>query len=97
MVERFLSQTSFTTQEDFIKNFKINVPAKVQLRDNRRTRCGLPNNPQTCIVYGLIIRVNTGYLNVADMKRYTGHDRLVFQSLGIGHGDMVMLILQMLL
>ena len=26
MVERFLSQTSFTTQEDFIKNFKINVP-----------------------------------------------------------------------
>ena len=26
MVERFLSQTSFTSQEDFIKNFKINVP-----------------------------------------------------------------------
>ena len=26
MVKRFLSQTSFTTQEDFIKNFKINVP-----------------------------------------------------------------------
>ena len=26
MVERFLSQTSFTSQEDFIKNLKINVP-----------------------------------------------------------------------
>ena len=26
MVERFLSQTSFSSQEDFIKNLKINVP-----------------------------------------------------------------------
>ena len=26
MVERFLSQTSFTSQEDFKNNFKINVP-----------------------------------------------------------------------
>lgn len=26
MIERFLSQTSFTSQEDFIKNLKINVP-----------------------------------------------------------------------
>ena len=26
MVERFLAQTSFASQEDFIKNLKINVP-----------------------------------------------------------------------
>ena len=26
MVEKFLSQTSFASQEDFIKNLKINVP-----------------------------------------------------------------------
>ena len=26
MVERFLSQTTFSSQEDFIKNLKINVP-----------------------------------------------------------------------
>ena len=26
MVERFLSQTSFSSQEDFNKNLKINVP-----------------------------------------------------------------------
>lgn len=26
MLERFLDQTSFTSQEDFIKNFKIKVP-----------------------------------------------------------------------
>lgn len=26
MLERFLDQTSFTSQEDFIKHFKIKVP-----------------------------------------------------------------------
>ena len=26
MIEKFLSKTSFTSQEDFIENLKINVP-----------------------------------------------------------------------
>ena len=26
MIERFLSQTEFSSQEDFIRNFRINVP-----------------------------------------------------------------------
>ena len=32
MVERFLAQTSFASQEDFIKNLKINVPEKKKKR-----------------------------------------------------------------
>ena len=28
MVEKFLEQTTFTSQEDFIKNLKIKIPRK---------------------------------------------------------------------
>jgi len=28
MVEKFLEQTTFTSQEDFIKNLKIKIPEK---------------------------------------------------------------------
>ena len=41
MVERFLSQTSFSSQEDFIKNLKINVPEP-----------GLPNNLTRTLYFG---------------------------------------------
>ena len=30
MVEKFLEQTTFTSQEDFIKNLKIKIPENLQ-------------------------------------------------------------------
>ena len=93
MVERFLSQTSFTTQEDFIKNFKINVPENFNFGydvvDARAAE--QPDKP------ALLWTNDKGehrQFTFADMKRYTDMTASYFQSLGIGHGDMVMLILK---
>lgn len=63
MVERFLSQTSFTTQEDFIKNFKINVPENFNFGYDV-VDAWLPNNLTNLHCYGLMIRVNTGNLRL---------------------------------
>ena len=58
MVERFLSQTSFTTQEDFIKNFKINVP------ENFNFGYDVVDAWAAEHCYGLMIRVNTNSLHL---------------------------------
>lgn len=50
MVERFLSQTSFTTQEDFIKNFKINVPENFNFGYDVVDAWAAESTWQTCIV-----------------------------------------------
>ena len=59
MVERFLSQTSFTSQEDFIKNLKINVPENfnfgydvvdawaAEQPDRKSTRLNSSHQPQS--------------------------------------------------
>lgn len=63
MVERFLSQTSFTSQEDFIKNFKINVPENFNFGYDV-VDAWLPNNQTNQHCYGLMIRVNTTSLRL---------------------------------
>ncbi|WP_373718734.1 AMP-binding protein [Bacteroides heparinolyticus] len=93
MLERFLSQTSFSSQEDFIKNLKINVPENfnfgydivdVWAAEEPCKKALLWTNDQgECRQY-----------TFADLKAETDRTAAYFQSLGIGHGDMVMLILK---
>ena len=93
MVERFLSQTSFNSQEDFIKNLKINVPenfnfgydvvdAWAEEEPDKKALCWTNDHGEHID------------FTFADLKRYTDQTASYFQSLGIGHGDMVMLILK---
>ena len=51
MVERFLSQTSFSSQEDFIKNLKINVPENFNFGYDV-VDAGLPNNLTRTLYFG---------------------------------------------
>ena len=93
MIERFLSQTSFTSQEDFIKNLKINVPENFNFGYDvvDAWSAEQPDKP------ALLWTNDKGehiQFSFADMKRYTDMTASYFQSLGIGHGDMVMLILK---
>ena len=93
MLERFLKQTSFTSQEDFIKNFEIKVPEDFNFgydvvdawaEENPDKLAMLWTNDQgECIRYSF-----------ADLKKYTDKTASYFQSLGIGRGDKVMLILK---
>ena len=93
MVERFLSQTTFSSQEDFIQNLKINVPENFNFGYDvvDTWAAEQPDKP------ALLWTNDKGehiQFTFADMKRYTDMTASYFQSLGIGRGDMVMLILK---
>ena len=93
MLERFVKQTQFTSQEDFIKNFRIEVPENFNFgydvvdawaaEDPEKEAILWTNDKGACI-----------HFSYADLKKYTDQTASYFQSLGIGHGDKVMLILK---
>ena len=93
MVERFLAQTTFASQEDFIENLQINIPENFNFGydvvDVWATK--QPNKPAL-----LWTDDKGGYrqFTFAEIKHETDKTAAYFQSLGIGHGDMVMLILK---
>ena len=93
MKERFLSQTSFTSQEDFIKNLKINVPENFNFGYDvvDAWAAEQPDKPALLWTNDKDEQIQFSF---ADMKRYTDMTASYFRSLGIGHGDMVMLILK---
>ena len=93
MLEKFVDKLSYESQEDFIKNFKIKVPENFNFgydvvdawadeEPGRKALCWTND-------HGEHIDFSFG-----DMKRYTDQTASYFQKLGIGHGDMVMLILK---
>ena len=93
MIEKYLPQTEFSSQEDFIKNFRINVPENFNFgydivdgwaaEEPDRNALLWTNDHGQCIQF-----------TFADMKKYTDMTASWFRSLGIGRGDKVMLILK---
>lgn len=93
MVERFLTQTSFTSEEDFKANLHFKVPENFNFAydvmdvwaEERPNKLALLwTNEQ-----GAELR-----FTFQDLKEQTDQTAAYFQSLGIGHGDKVMLILK---
>ena len=93
MIERFLSQTEFTSQEDFIRNFRINVPENFNFRYDIVDSWAAEQPDKKALLWtndkGECIQFTFG-----DLKKYTDMTAAYFQSLGIGRGDKVMLILK---
>ncbi len=93
MLERFVKQTTFESQEDFIKNFKVIVPENFNFgydvvdvwADEE------PNRKALCWTNDKGDHVDFTF---AEIKKYSDQTASYFQSLGIGRGDMVMLILK---
>ena len=93
MIEKYLPQTEFSSQEDFIKDFRINVPENFNFgydivdgwaaEEPDRKALLWTNDHGQCIQF-----------TFADMKKYTDMTASWFRSLGIGRGDKVMLILK---
>jgi acetyl-CoA synthetase len=93
MIERFLTQTKFSSQEDFKKNFHIIVPENFNFAYDvmdawaaeKPDKLALlwTNDKDECIRF-----------TFKDLKEQTDQTASYFQSLGIGKGDMVMLILK---
>ena len=86
MLERFLDQTSFTSQEDFIKNFKIKVPENFNFGYDVVDAWAAeePDKKALCWTNDRGEHIDFTF---ADLKKYTDQTAAYFQSLGIGHVD----------
>lgn len=93
MLERFLKQTTFQSQEDFKKNFQVKVPQDFNFGYDVVDAWAAEQPDKKALLWTNDQGEHRQY-TFADMKHYTDCTAAYFQSLGIGHGDMVMLILK---
>ena len=93
MVEKFLSRTVFTSQEDYIRNFRIRVPADFNFAYDVVDAYAAEEPDKKALLW-TDDRGGEIQFTFADMKRETDRTASYFQSLGIGRGDLVMLILK---
>ena len=93
MLERFVKKTTFESQEDFKTHFELIIPDNfnfaydvvdvwAEQEPDKRALCWTNDQGQH------------RDFSFAEMKKYSDQTAAYFQSLGIGHGDMVMLILK---
>lgn len=92
-VRTILDQTSFTSQEDFIKHFKIKVPENFNFAYDV-VDAWAAERPEKNALLWTNDKGDHIQFTYADLKKYTDMTASYFQSLGIGHGDKVMLILK---
>ncbi len=93
MINKYLKQTTFSSNEDFRENFKIEVP------DNFNFGYDIVDGwaekePERLAMLWTNDKDEERRFTFADMKHYTDQTASYFQSLGIGKGDCVMLILK---
>ncbi len=91
MVERFLTQTTFTSVEDFKKNLHFNIKENFNFAYDVIDVWAAEKPDKLALLWtndeGEEIR-----LSFSDLKTRSDQAAAYLQSLGIGHGDMVMLI-----
>ena len=93
MLERFVKQTEFASHEDFIKNLKIDVPENFNFGYDVVDAWAAEQPGKNAILWTNDQGLEHQY-TYAELKEKTDATASYFQSLGIGHGDMVMLILK---
>ena len=93
MLERFVKQTRYTSQEDFIKNFKVEVPENFNFGYDVVDAWAAEQPEKKAILWTNDQGASHQY-TYAELKEKTDATASYFQSLGIGNGDMVMLILK---
>lgn len=93
MVERFVKQTSFSSQEDFIKNFQIEVPDHFNFGYDVVDAWAAEQPDKKALLWTNDKGEHIQF-TYADLKKYTDQTAAYFQTLGIGKGDKVMLILK---
>ena len=93
MLENFLDQTTFSSQADFMANFKVKVPLDFNFGYDvvDRWAAEAPDKKALCWTNDKGEHIDFTF---ADIKRESDKTASYFQQLGIGHGDMVMLILK---
>ncbi|MDE5847547.1 MAG: AMP-binding protein, partial [Muribaculaceae bacterium] len=93
MLERFLDKTEFTSYEDFMANFKVNVPENFNFGYDV-VDAWAEKDPEKEALLWTNDKGEVRHFTFADIKRESDKTASFFQSLGIGRGDRVMLILK---
>lgn len=93
MLEKYLDKTFFNSQEDFINNLKINVPECFNFGYDV-VDAWAEKEPDKLALCWTNDKGEHVDFTFAEIKKYSDQTAAYFQSLGIGHGDMVMLILK---
>ncbi len=93
MLEKFLDKTKFDSYEDFMANFHVNVPEDFNFGYDVVDAWAAVEPDKQALLW-TNDKGQERRFTFADMKHYTDQTASFFQSLGIGKGDMVMLILK---
>jgi acetyl-CoA synthetase len=93
MIERFLTQTSFTSVEDYKKNLHFIVPENFNFSYDVMD-VWAAEEPDKLALLWVNEEGEERRATFKDLKEQTDQAASYFQTLGIGHGDMVMLILK---
>ncbi len=93
MLEKYLKQTSFSSQSDFMDNFKVEVPQNFNFGYDIVDGWAATHPDKVALCWTNDKGEHIDF-TFADIKRESDKAAAWFLSLGIGHGDMVMLILK---
>lgn len=93
MLENFLNKTEFTSYDDFMANFHVNVPESFNFGYDVVDRWA-ETEPDRKALLWTNDKGEVRQFTFADIKRESDRAASFFSSLGIGRGDMVMLILK---
>ncbi len=93
MIERFLKQTSFTSEEDYNKNLEFIIPENFNFAYDV-VDAWAEEAPSKQALLWTNDKGEEHRLTFQDLKRESDRAASYLQTLGIGHGDMVMLILK---
>ena len=93
MIERFLAQTQFSSEEDFKQNLQFKIKENFNFAYDVMDAWA-EEAPEKLALLWTSERGEEKRFTFQDIKEQTDQAASYFQSLGIGRGDMVMLILK---
>lgn len=93
MIERFLDKTTFESYDDFMRNFRVKVPENFNFAYDVVDAWAAESPDKVAMLWTNDEGAERTF-TFADMKRESDRTAAFFQSLGIGRGDAVMLILK---
>ena len=93
MLEKFLKQTKFKDYADFMANYKVEVPEDFNFGYDV-VDAYAETDPEKEAILWTNDRGDVKHINYSEYKRFSDGVASYFQTLGIGKGDCVMLILK---
>lgn len=93
MIERFLTQTHFSSEEDYRKNLHFKIPENFNFAYDVMDVWAEEKSDKIAMIW-TDDEGHEKFFTYKDLKLQSDQTASYFASLGIGHGDMVMLILK---